>query len=460
MGGKNGGGGFRGVGVRERERERERERLKRGSSRRLVRYRFQPAFLACRAEEHSAVCNDMERAASVEHSVQRVERLSWFWQRKRRTAWCFLAIAATAFLVQREVGCSSLAVHRGQSEACRNTMCEVWSDVVHLPSELPSMQPQQRLAFRPFFAAPKDSAEPWDRCIQTAKAVRSWDHTGPLSPPSKGVQQAASPPTMPASVSAPPPTAATAATTSNGESLSHLTMQQLREEAASLQQLRKQLVDAKLTSNLSELDNKMAAVEREQQGRNPGQSLDSALAKQRKATTARDRAEAHLKKMQQAVVEATEQLQAADQALQSAIAHVEEVRKTVAPEPPMAKPPSPPPCTQVAVAVAQKLSHALAHATAQHAQLTDSQVAELVAEELQPIWPVVPKGVKRTAETTPQEPKAKAGATEPAPAAAEGDASMSDESADGSQSVLQPGYPATFPDSTQPASAQVPSPQE
>ena len=65
------------------------------------------------------------------------------------------------------------------------------------------------------------------------------------------------------SVSAPCPA------TAQAEPLSQLSMHQLREEIATLQQLRKQLLEAGLTNSVTEIDAKLQAVEKEQQGRNP-----------------------------------------------------------------------------------------------------------------------------------------------------------------------------------------------
>ena len=140
-------------------------------------------------------------------------------------------------------------------------------------------------------------------------------------------------------------------------------------------------------SNLVDIDAKLAAVEKEQQGRQPGQSLDSALAKHRKALVAKEKAEAALQKAKQAVIDAIEHPQQADLTLQAAAAHVEAVRQAVAPEASIPKPP-PPPCNKIATAVTLKLSAALANARANQATLTDSQVIDL------------PKGPFRTKNTT------------------------------------------------------------
>ena len=110
----------------------------------------------------------------------------------------------------------------------------------------------------------------------------------------------------------------------------------------------------------------------------------------------------------------------------------------MAPEAPMPTSP-PPPCNKIATAVALKISVALATANANQAPLTDTRVIGLVEEELEPIWPTVPKGSKRQAELTPQELKEQA----------DKDAMSSGKDSDaemGSQSVLEP--QATALDST------------
>ena len=191
-----------------------------------------------------------------------------------------------------------------------------------------------------------------------------------------------------------------------------------------------QLQDMGFHSNLTEIDAKLLALEKEQQGRNPGQSLDSALAKHRRAATAKEKAEATLQRAKQAVIEAQEQLQQADAALVAASAHAEAVRHAVAPQASMPTSP-PPPCNKIATDVALKISAALATANANQAPLTDTQVIGLVEEELEPISPTAPKGSKRQAELTPQELKEQAD-KDAVSSGKDSDAEM------GSQSVLEP----------------------
>ena len=120
-------------------------------------------------------------------------------------------------------------------------------------------------------------------------------------------------PSAPANANAGTSAAAPSATPATGQpvhpaNLALMSIAQLKEEVTSLQQLRRQLQDMGFHSNLAEIDAKLSALEKEQQGRKPGQSLDSALANHRKAVAAKEKAEAALQRAKQAVLEAQEQL--------------------------------------------------------------------------------------------------------------------------------------------------------